>query len=194
VWFNKIENSLNLKFKPYNISWTGQTRKDFIQASKIHSELLFRHCSCYSNTRGVTLAHKSTLIFSAHFCPHLCTPEKTSRSVTHSEIALGQARLTPEFFGGGFPKKKLIPWWYEYSMNPIKPWTRMSHRAVPPVLESGWAVVFGWYRLHYCPLLGPAGSSDATSLDWFVWLQIWPFKYEFDHLNWKTNCFWSLEL
>jgi hypothetical protein len=31
----------------------GQTRKDFIQASEIHSELLFRHCSCYSDTRGV---------------------------------------------------------------------------------------------------------------------------------------------
>jgi hypothetical protein len=54
VWFEKIKNSLNLKFKPYNISWMGQTRKDFIQASKIHSELLFRHCSCYSDTRGVT--------------------------------------------------------------------------------------------------------------------------------------------
>jgi hypothetical protein len=33
----------------------GQTRKDFIQASEIHSELLFRHCSCYSDTRGVTI-------------------------------------------------------------------------------------------------------------------------------------------
>jgi hypothetical protein len=54
VWFEKIKNSLNLKFKPYNISWTGQTRKDFIQASEIHSELLFRHCSCYSDTGGVT--------------------------------------------------------------------------------------------------------------------------------------------
>jgi hypothetical protein len=54
VWFEKIKNSLNLKFKPYNISWTGQTRKDFIQASEIHSELLFRHYSCYSDTRGVT--------------------------------------------------------------------------------------------------------------------------------------------
>jgi hypothetical protein len=31
----------------------GQTCKDFIQASEIHSELLFRHCRCYSDTRGV---------------------------------------------------------------------------------------------------------------------------------------------
>jgi hypothetical protein len=54
VWFEKIKNCLNLKFKPYNISWTGQTRKDFIQASEIHSELLFKHYSCYSDTRGVT--------------------------------------------------------------------------------------------------------------------------------------------
>jgi hypothetical protein len=66
VWFEKIKNSLNLKFKPcnisctgqkfkpYNISCTGQTHKDFIQASKIRSEVLFRHCSCYSDTRCVT--------------------------------------------------------------------------------------------------------------------------------------------
>jgi hypothetical protein len=32
----------------------GQTRKDFIQASEIHSELWLRHCNCYSDTRGVT--------------------------------------------------------------------------------------------------------------------------------------------
>jgi hypothetical protein len=54
MWFEKNKNSLNLKFKPYNISCTGQTRKDFIQASKTHSELLFKHCSYYSDTRGVT--------------------------------------------------------------------------------------------------------------------------------------------
>jgi hypothetical protein len=33
----------------------GQTRKDFIQPSELHSELLLRHCSYYSDTRGVTL-------------------------------------------------------------------------------------------------------------------------------------------
>jgi hypothetical protein len=54
VWFEKNKNSLNLKFKSYNTSCMGQTRKDFIQASKIHSELLFRHYSYYSDTRGVT--------------------------------------------------------------------------------------------------------------------------------------------
>jgi hypothetical protein len=37
----------------------------------------------------------------------LCTPEKTSQSVTHPEIAPGQARLTPEFFAGVLPKKKV---------------------------------------------------------------------------------------
>jgi hypothetical protein len=31
-----------LKFKPYNIYNTNQTCKDFIQASEIHSELLFK--------------------------------------------------------------------------------------------------------------------------------------------------------
>jgi hypothetical protein len=54
VWLEKNKNSLNLKFKPYNISCTGQTRNDFIQSSKTCSELLSRHYSCYSDTRGVT--------------------------------------------------------------------------------------------------------------------------------------------
>jgi hypothetical protein len=42
-----------------------------------------------------------------HFCPHLCTPRKTSRSVTHPKIALGQAHLTLEFFAGGILEKKV---------------------------------------------------------------------------------------
>jgi hypothetical protein len=42
-----------------------------------------------------------------YFCPHLCTSEKTSRMVIHPEIAPSQARLTPKFFAGGLPKKKL---------------------------------------------------------------------------------------
>jgi hypothetical protein len=42
-----------LKFKPYNILCTTQTCKDFIHASKLHSESPFRHCSCYSDTRRV---------------------------------------------------------------------------------------------------------------------------------------------
>jgi hypothetical protein len=41
------------------------------------------------------------------FCPHLCTLRKTSWSVTHPEIASGQARLTLEFFAGGLLKKKV---------------------------------------------------------------------------------------
>jgi hypothetical protein len=55
-----------------------------------------------------------------HFCPHLCVPKKTSWLVTHPEIASGQAPLTLEFFTVGLPKKG-ITWWYEYSINPIKP-------------------------------------------------------------------------
>jgi hypothetical protein len=42
-----------------------------------------------------------------YFCPHLCTPRKTSRLVTHPEIALGQARLTPEYFSVGILEKKV---------------------------------------------------------------------------------------
>jgi hypothetical protein len=54
VWFEKNKNILNLKFKPCNISCPVQTRRYSIQASEIHSELVFRYCSCYSDTRGVT--------------------------------------------------------------------------------------------------------------------------------------------
>jgi predicted SprT family Zn-dependent metalloprotease len=43
-----------LKFKPYDLLCTTQSCKDMIHASKIGSELLFRHYSYYSDTRGVT--------------------------------------------------------------------------------------------------------------------------------------------
>jgi hypothetical protein len=42
-----------------------------------------------------------------HFCPHLCTPGKTFRSVIHPEIALGQARLTLKLFTLGLSEKKV---------------------------------------------------------------------------------------
>jgi hypothetical protein len=51
---NKKEKSLNLKLNPYNTYNTNKPCKDFIQASKIYSELLFKHCSCYSDSRGLT--------------------------------------------------------------------------------------------------------------------------------------------
>jgi hypothetical protein len=34
--------------------------KYFIQASKLSSELLFRHCSCYNDTRGATVLYYSS--------------------------------------------------------------------------------------------------------------------------------------
>jgi hypothetical protein len=42
-----------LKFKQYNIYHKNKSYKDFIQASEIYSELPFKHCSYYSDTRGV---------------------------------------------------------------------------------------------------------------------------------------------
>jgi hypothetical protein len=38
---------------------------------------------------------------------HLGKAGKTSRLVTHPEIAPGQARLTPGIFAGGLPEKKV---------------------------------------------------------------------------------------
>jgi hypothetical protein len=45
-----------LKFNSYNTHNTNQTCKDFIQASEIHSELLFQHYNCFNNTSSVTEA------------------------------------------------------------------------------------------------------------------------------------------
>jgi hypothetical protein len=45
------------------------------------------------------------LVFSAHFFPHLCVFGNTSQSVTHSDIASGQACLTLKFFTIGLLKK-----------------------------------------------------------------------------------------
>jgi hypothetical protein len=69
-------------FKPYNHLCTTQSCKDFIQASKTRSEVLFKHCSCYSSTRGVTSSYITTLPDDHHvpwgefrtaFCAHnLC--------------------------------------------------------------------------------------------------------------------------
>ena len=42
-----------------------------------------------------------------HFVLTRAHPGKISRSITHLEIALGQARLTSEFFRDGLPEKKL---------------------------------------------------------------------------------------
>jgi hypothetical protein len=42
-----------------------------------------------------------------HFYPHLYILRKTSRSVTHPEIAPDQTCLTPEFFSIGLPEKKV---------------------------------------------------------------------------------------
>src|SRR5688572_30084394 len=51
--------------------------------------------------------HRPTQVFSMHFVLTRAHPGRTSRSVTHPEIAPGQARLTPEFFEDELPEKKL---------------------------------------------------------------------------------------
>jgi hypothetical protein len=42
-----------------------------------------------------------------HFTPHSCALRKTSQSVTHPKIILGQARLTLKFFAVEFQEKKV---------------------------------------------------------------------------------------
>jgi hypothetical protein len=55
--------------------------------------------------------HRPTQVFSTHFVLTHAHPGRTSWLVTHPKIALGQARLTLEFFGD----------WYEYPINLVKP-------------------------------------------------------------------------
>jgi hypothetical protein len=58
-------------------------------------------------------------------CPRPCALEKTSLLVTHPKIALGQARLTHKFFQDMLSKKEDASCWYEYPINPIKPWAKI---------------------------------------------------------------------
>src|ERR1043165_8097404 len=57
--------------------------------------------------RDTDCPHRPTLVFPAHFVLTRAHPRTTSRSVTHPQIALSQARLTLEFFGSGLPEKKV---------------------------------------------------------------------------------------
>jgi hypothetical protein len=43
----------------------------------------------------------------------------------------------------------------------------------------------GRYRLHYHPPLVSVGGSALSTHDWSIWIQIWPFEYEFD--SFKKN-------
>jgi hypothetical protein len=46
---------LDLKIeKEFEFEIQTKTHLDFIQASMLHSEVLFKYCSCHSDTRGVT--------------------------------------------------------------------------------------------------------------------------------------------
>jgi hypothetical protein len=62
-----------------------------------------------------------------YFCPHSYTPGKNSQSVTDSEIAPSQTRLTPEFFIVELSEKKVYLIGMSILINHIKSWVRMSH-------------------------------------------------------------------
>jgi hypothetical protein len=64
----------------------------------------------------------------------------------------------------------------------------LSGQALQPVIDD---VALGRHGYH---LVGAgaitragvgSGGSDVTVLYWSVWIEIWPFEYEFDPLNWK---------
>jgi len=73
------------------------------------------HLSAYLGHR---LPSQTNTSFFAHFVLTRAHLGRTSRSVTHPQIGLGQARLTSQFFGDRLPEKKVVNCWYKY---PIKP-------------------------------------------------------------------------
>ena len=58
-------------------------------------------------SKDICYPHRPTHIFSAHFVLTRAHPGITFRTVTHPQIAPGQARLTSEFFEELLPEKKL---------------------------------------------------------------------------------------
>jgi hypothetical protein len=57
VWFEKNKNSLNLKFKPYNISWAVNLARILFKLPKYivsYCSGTVEHCRNYSDARGVT--------------------------------------------------------------------------------------------------------------------------------------------
>jgi hypothetical protein len=50
----------------------------------------------------------------------------TSRSVTHPNIALGQARLTSSFYLHVLAPTPIILYWFYYPFNPYKPYVCVS--------------------------------------------------------------------
>ena len=51
--------------------------------------------------------HRPTLVFSTHFVLTRAHPGRTSRSITHPQVAPSQAHLTSKFFSNEVPEKKL---------------------------------------------------------------------------------------
>jgi hypothetical protein len=73
-------------------------------------------------------SHRPTLVFPAHIVLTRAHLGMTSRSVTLRQIALGQAcTLNLRVICGWASGKKCATCIYEYHINPIEPWAKMSH-------------------------------------------------------------------
>ena len=88
--------------------------------------------------QDIDYPHRPTHVFSAHFVLTRAHPGRSSRSVTHPEIAPGQARLTLEFFRDRLSEKKL----------------QLVDMSILSILLSSWAGVS-----HPHPLKRPTSSS-----------------------------------
>src|SRR6266540_2586430 len=80
-----------------------------------------------SSLGSLDYPHRPTLVFPAHFILTRAHPGRTSRSVTHPQIAPGQARLTWRFFGDELSEKKMHLIGMSSLINPIKPWAICPH-------------------------------------------------------------------
>ena len=81
----------------------------------------------------INYPHRPTHVFSAHFVLTRAHPGRTSWSVTHrsrpSTLNLG---VICRWASG----KEVATYWYEYPINPVKPWAGMLHRSLPVSLHS----------------------------------------------------------
>ena len=86
-------------------------------------------------------------------------PGRSSRSVTHPEIAPGQARLTLEFFRDRLPKKKLQLVDMSILSILLSPWAGVSH-----LVEILVKVNLGVYFLL---IKKPPSSNSSRLIEFF---------------------------
>jgi hypothetical protein len=96
--------------------------------------------------------------------PHSSAPRKTSRSITHLKIALGQTHLASE--------KEGIPYWYEYSINSIRPWTKILNNPLGLGYHISTLQNYVLHRHEHQPL-DPSNAMGGYEPQFFTFNNLW---------------------